>query len=169
MDAADATVSERLALIASDRALASIDARAEDLADPDVRAVVIRADHPELDRALRDGRDEITVNDEPVSVRLHLQMHQVLATQLADDDPPEVFVTAQRLLAAGYERHEVLHMLTAPIAEQIFATLSDGEPYDRARHLAELQTLPGSWERQRGQRSLKRTDPKGRHAARRRR
>jgi len=169
MDAADATVSERLALIASDRALASVDARAEDLADPDVRAVVIRADHPELDRALRDGRDEITVNDEPVSVRLHLQMHQVLATQLADDDPPEVFVTAQRLLAAGYERHEVLHMLTAPIAEQIFATLSDGEPYDRARHLAELQALPGSWERQRGQRSLKRTDPKGRHAARRRR
>lgn len=169
MDAADATVSERLALIASDRALASVDARAEDLADPDVRAVVIRADHPELDRALRDGRDEIKVNGEPVSVRLHLQMHQVLATQLADDDPPEVFVTAQRLLAAGYERHEVLHMLTAPIAEQIFATLSDGEPYDRARHLAELQALPGSWERQRGQRSLKRTDPKGRHAARRRR
>ncbi len=116
MAAADATVSERLALIASDRSLASVDARAEDLADPDVRAVVIRADHPALDRALRDGRDEITVNGEPVSVRLHLQMHQVLATQLADDDPPEVFVTAQRLLAAGYERHEVLHMLTAPIA-----------------------------------------------------
>lgn len=81
MDAADATVSERLALIASDRALASVDARAEDLADPDVRAVVIRADHPELDRALRDGRDEIKVNGEPVSIRLHLQMHQVLATQ----------------------------------------------------------------------------------------
>jgi len=82
MDAADATVSERLALIASDRSLASVDARAEDLADPDVRAVVIRADHPELDRALRDGRDEIKVkvNGEPVSVRLHLQMHQVLAT-----------------------------------------------------------------------------------------
>jgi len=169
MDAADATVSERLALIASDRSLASVDARAEDLADPDVRALVIRADHPELDRALRDGRDEITVNGEPVSVHLHLQMHQVLATQLADDDPPEVFVTAQRLLAAGYERHEVLHMLTAPIAEQIFVTLSDGEPYDRARHIAELQALPGSWERQRGQHSLKRTDPKGRHAARRRR
>jgi hypothetical protein len=169
MDAADATGSERLALIASDRALASVDARVEDLGDPDVRAVVIRGDHPELDRALRDGRDEMTINGERVSVRLHLQMHEVLATQLADDDPPEVFLTAQRLRAAGYERHEVLHMLTAPIAAQIFATLSDGVPYDRARHIAELQALPGSWERQRGQRSLKRTDPKGRHATRRRR
>ncbi|MGZ6564917.1 MAG: hypothetical protein ACXVH1_36165 [Solirubrobacteraceae bacterium] len=38
----------RLSLIASEKALASVGARLEDLVDPDVRAVVIRADHPEL-------------------------------------------------------------------------------------------------------------------------
>lgn len=167
MESSDA--SERLALIASDQALASVDVGREDLADPDVRAVVIRADHPELDRALRDGQDEVQVNGEPVSIRLHLQMHQVLAAQLVDDEPPEVFQTARRLLAAGYERHEVCHMLAAPVSNQIYAMLSGGEPYDRARHIAELEAMPGSWERQRAQGSLTRTDPHGRHTARRRR
>ncbi len=167
MESSDA--SERLALIASDQVLASVDVGREDLADPDVRAVVIRADHPELDRALADGQDEVQVNGEPVSIRLHLQMHQVLATQLVDDEPPEVFQTARRLLAAGYERHEMLHMLAAPVSNQIYAMLSDGEPYDRARHIAELKAMPDSWERQRAQGSLTRTDPQGRHTARRRR
>jgi hypothetical protein len=134
-----------------------------------VRAVVIRADHPEFDRALRAGKDELIVDGEPMSISLHLTMHQVLANQLADDDPPEVYLTAQRLLASGYERHEVLHMLAAPIVEQIHTTVHDGAEYDRDRHLAALAGLPGSWERRRSQRTLKRADPRGRHTARRRR
>ena len=56
-----------------------------------------------------------------------------------------MYLTAQRLLASGYERHEVLHMLAAPIAEQIHATLHDGKEYDRDRHLPALAALPGSW------------------------
>lgn len=159
----------RLALIAGGQALASFGGRVEDLEDPDVRAVAIRADHPELDRALREGLDEAIVDGEPVSVRLHLTVHEVLASQLSDDDPPEVYLTARRLLEAGYERHEVLHMLSAPIAEQILQTVQGGEGYDRERHLAALRALPGSWERRRGQRSRKRAGPRGRHAARGRR
>ena len=162
-------MAERLSLIASEDALAITGARVEDLGDPDVRAVVIRGDHPELDRALRAGEDELIVDGEAVSIRLHLTMHQVLANQLADDDPPEVYLTAQRLLAAGYERHEVLHMLAAPIVTQIHATLQGGEGYDRDVHLAALAALPESWERRRTHRTLERTDPSGRHTARRRR
>ena len=156
-------LTERLSLIAGEKALAIIGARLEDLVDPDVRAAVIRADHPELDRALHDGKDELIVDDEPMSIRLHLTMHQVLANQLADNDPPEVYLTAQRLLASGYERHEVLHMLAAPIAEQIHATLHDGQEYDVGRHLAALAALPGSWGRGRTQRTPKHNDPRGRH------
>lgn len=167
MEASNGGVTERLSLIASEEALASVGARVEDLADPDVRAVAIRADHPELDRALRNEEDELVVDGEPMSVRLHLTMHQVLANQLADDDAPEVYLTARRLLAAGYDRHEVLHMLAARIAEQIHATLHDDEEYDVDRHLAALAALPGSWERRRTQRTLKREDPGGRHTARR--
>jgi hypothetical protein len=168
MEASNGELIERLSLIASEEALASVGARVEDLADPDVRAVAIRADHPEFDEALRNGKDELIVDGEPMSIRLHLTMHQVLANQLADDDPPEVYLTAQRLLAAGYDRHEVLHMLAAPMAEQIYATLHRGEEYDRDRHLAALAALPGSWDRRRTQRTLKRDDPRDRHTARQR-
>jgi hypothetical protein len=162
-------LAERLSLIASEQALASVGARVDDLADLDVRAVVIRADHPDRDRALGAGEDELIIDGEPISIRLHLTMHQVLANQLADDDPPEVYLTAQRLLAAGYERHEVLHMLAAPIVVQIHSTLQGGEGYDRDRHLAALAALPESWERRRTHRTLERTDPSGRHTTRRRR
>ncbi len=164
METSSTGLTERLSLIAGEKALTIVGARLEDLVDPDVRAAVIRADHPELDRALHDGKeDELIVDDEPMSIRLHLTMHQVLANQLADNDPPEVYLTAQRLLASGYERHEVLHMLAAPIAEQIHATLHDGQEYDVGRHLAALAALPGSWGRGRTQRTPKHNDPRGRH------
>lgn len=160
---------ERLGLIAGEEARASVGVDIADLVDPDVRTVVIRAEHPELDRALQEGIDELVVDGEPMSVRLHLTMHEVVANQLADDDPPEVYLTARRLLGAGYERHEVLHMLAAPMAAQIFAALRENREYDRARHLAGLAALPASWERQRKHQVLGDRDPTGRRAARRRR
>lgn len=160
---------ERLELIATEETLASLGVSTEDLADPDVRSVVIRAEHPELDRALQEGMEEIVLDGVPMSVRLHLTMHEVVGTQLADDDPPEVYLTARRLVAAGYERHEVLHMLAAPMTAQIHAALRENREYDRSRHLAALADLPASWERQRAQRKLVPGDPTGRHAGRRRR
>ena len=64
---------------------------------------------------------------------------------------------------------EPVALLAAPIAEQIYATIHDGQDCDLARHLAALAALPGSWERRRTQHTLKRDDPPGRHTARRRR
>ena len=154
MTALDDDTRARLALIASPEALTATGLEIEDLTDPDARSVAIRADHPELDEALADGRDHVTVAGEPMNIRLHLAMHEVVAKQLADDDPPEVYETARRLLDAGYDRHEVLHMLARPIASQIHATLTDKQPYDHARHVAALRALPASWEPEREQRKL---------------
>jgi hypothetical protein len=144
----------RLALIASPEALTATGLEIEDLTDPDARSVAIRADDTELDEALADGRDHVTVAGEPTHIRLHLAMHEVVAKQLADDDPPKVYVTARRLLDAGYDRHEVLHMLARPMASQIHATMTDKQPYDHARHVAALRALPASWEPERAQRTL---------------
>ena len=107
------------------------------------RSVAIRADHPELDEALADGRDHVTVAGEPMNIRLHLAMHEVVAKQLADE-PPEVYETAGRLLDAGYHRHQILHLLARPMASQIHAALTDKQPYDHARHVAALRALPAS-------------------------
>ncbi len=155
----------RLMLIASPEALAATGVEIEDLTDPDARSVAIRADHPELDEALADGRDHVTVAGEPMNIRLHLAMHEVVAKQLADDDPPEVYETARRLLDAGYDRHEVLHMLARPMASQIHATLTDRQPYDPARHVAALRALPASWERER-ERAQRKPESARRHRSR---
>ena len=74
---------------------------------------------------LKEGRREIEGRDGPMNPRLHLTMHEIVATQLWDDSPPEVWDTAVRLRNAGYERHEILHMLARPVSEHIWGALRD--------------------------------------------
>jgi hypothetical protein len=78
---------------------------------------VIRHEHPEFVDALEDDLDEIDLGYGPLNPRLHLAMHEIVATQLWDGDPPEVWETAVRLRDAEYERHEVLHMLGRPVSD----------------------------------------------------
>jgi Domain of unknown function (DUF1841) len=140
---------ERRRFVADPDALAALEMNVPDLADPDLRSLVIRGEHPEFEDALNEDLDEVDLGYGPINPRLHLAMHEVVATQLWDEDPPEVWETARRLRDAGYERHEILHMLGRPVTDQIWAALHDGRPYDRARHVAALQALPASWERER--------------------
>jgi hypothetical protein len=81
--------------------------------------------------------------------RLHLTIHEIVATQIVDDDPPEVWATAQRLRKLGYGRHEVLHMLGAAMTPQLWVALHDQREYDREVHRAALAALPQLWERAR--------------------
>ena len=75
--------------------------------------------------------------------------------------------TATRLLSSGYERHEILHMLGRPVAEQIWSTLQEERPYDRALHVDQLAKLPGSWEQERSGRTVVRGHADPRKGARR--
>jgi hypothetical protein len=81
--------------------------------------------------------------------RLHLTVHEIVAAQLADEDPPEVWATAQRLRRLGYGRHEILHMLGAAMSPQLWSALHEQREYDLAAHRAALAALPDSWERER--------------------
>ena len=80
---------------------------------------------------------------------LHLALHEVVGNQLAEDDPPETWEAAQRLVHLGYHRHEVLHMLASAVSDELFQLLQDKEPFDRERFLHALDALPLSWENQR--------------------
>lgn len=140
---------QRRRFVADPGALAALGVEVEQLSDPDVRSLVIRHEHPEFDEALKEGRREIEGLDGPMNPRLHLRMHEIVATQLWEDSPPEVWDTAVRLLEEGYERHEILHMLGRPVSEQVWEALHEERPYDLERHVAALQALPGSWERER--------------------
>jgi len=117
-----------------------------DPTDPDERSVLIHLAHPTLDDAIDRGDDELIVDGRAMNPRLHLIIHEVVATQIIDGDPPEMFETAERLTAAGRDRHDVLHMLGSTVSEQIWSATHDRRPYDRAAHLAALAALPGSWD-----------------------
>ncbi|MEO6858805.1 MAG: DUF1841 family protein [Solirubrobacteraceae bacterium] len=158
---------ERLRFVGDSDALAELDLTVADLADPDMRSLVIRHEHPELERALREGRRDVEVEGESINPGLHLAMHEIVATQLWDNEPPEAWKTTARLLELGYDRHEILHMLAAPVAQQVWGTLHEERPYDRDLHVAALQELPGSWERERTTRTGARRHPDERKEARR--
>ena len=158
---------ERRRFAADPDVLAALDMSIADLEDPDVRSFVIRHEHPEFEEALSDDLDEIDLGHGEINPRLHLTMHEIVATQLWEGDPPEVWETAVRLRDAGYERHEILHMLSGPVSDQVWAALHDERPYDRARHVAALRALPGSWERERADRATTERQESARKQARR--
>lgn len=81
-----------------------------------------------------------------MSPRLHPMIHDVVATQMIDGEPPEMFETADRLITAGRDPHDVLHMLGSTVSDQIWSVTHDRRPYDRAADIAALAAHPGSWD-----------------------
>ena len=114
--------------------------------NPDERAILIRLAHPHLADAIEEGRETVVVGGQPTNPRLHLAIHEVVATQIIDGDPPEAFETAERLLALGRDRHEVLHMLGFAASGQIWGALHEQRDYSREDHIRALAALPGSFD-----------------------
>ena len=157
---------ERRAFACDQKVLDSLSLTLDDLDDPDTRAFVIRAEHPDIDDALRAGRDMVEMEGMPVNARLHLTMYEVVGGQLWDNEPPETWETAQRLSERGYDRHEILHMLASTMTHQIWTALHEGEEPDPSRHVAALRALPGSWERERAARAAERRHAEAHRSAR---
>ncbi len=138
-----------------------VDLRYLDRDDPDDRRYLIEAEHPELAQALEEDLDEIVLDGEPMSPRLHILVHEVVTNQLCDNDPPEAWSTAMRLSAAGYDRHEIIHMLGSVVSTELWEVLSAKRPADRERMIRALEALPESWEasRRRGESPTLKADP----------
>lgn len=114
--------------------------------DPDERTILIRLAHPDLDDAIEEGSETVVVDGEEMNPRLHLAIHEVVATQIIDDDPPEAYETAERLLALGRDHHEVLHMLGFCVSAQIWGATHHQREYSREEHVRALAALPGSFD-----------------------
>ena len=66
---------------------------------------------------------------------------EVVANQILDDQPPETWATGQRLLAAGFDREQVLDQLSF-VAVQTIQRAIEGEVADPAAYVAMLAQLP---------------------------
>ena len=104
--------------------LKGIDLSRLDPDDPDERSILIEAEHPEFAQALK-GNTDVEVNGVAVNPRLHLALHEIVANQLWDGQPPETWAAARRLIGIGFERHDVLHMLMRAVSDIVYAALDD--------------------------------------------
>jgi len=107
--------------------------------DPDERALLIEGEHPEYHEALADPAFDGEIDG--VNPRLHLAMHEIVANQLWDNDPPEVWAAARRFLDAGHDRHDILHAIGHAAMPYLHATLTSRKPFDVAGYRAELDKL----------------------------
>lgn len=75
-----------------------------------------RIDLAELDPADPADRRIMLEFEHPGAAPEHLDAHERLAVRLWDGDPPQLWETAQALLDAGLERHQILHRLIEVLA-----------------------------------------------------
>jgi hypothetical protein len=99
-----------------------------DPGDPDERRLLIEGEHPEYHGVLDDQGFEGEVDG--VNPRLHIAIHEVVANQLWEDEPPEAWRAAKRLRDAGVDRHDILHQLGSVATGQLHGALTRGQPVE---------------------------------------
>lgn len=118
-------------------AWASDDARsvwelARDGGPPSVEAeagALAYLDHPEF-AVLADYAGELPprFTVEGVNPRFHVTVHQVIETQLLNNDPPEARTTLAYLLGLGIDRHAAIHLMMEGLLKDIHTALQHEKP-----------------------------------------
>ena len=106
--------------------------------------MLLEARHAELGEALESG-DEMIVDGEPFSPRLHVAMHRIVANQLLADEPQETWQTVRRLADMGYDWHNIMHMIAQVVSDDVYGAVKEGREMDPADYALRLQRLPGDW------------------------
>jgi hypothetical protein len=113
--------------------------------DEDERSFLLEAQHPGLEAALARHEEVIGDSGEPMNPTLHVVLHLVVSNQLMADDPPETWQTAQRLARLDYDWHTVMHMLMAPVSDDVYRMMTEKRPFDHEDWVRRLAELPGDW------------------------
>lgn len=112
-----------------------------DADDPDDRAALLAEELGQGGPEYKTGDEADDRSDDgPASLRLALR--QVIANQIADEDPPEVWATAQRLMAGGHDRTTVLAQLDLALAQVMKTTMQEHRPFEASEYAAALDRLP---------------------------
>ena len=73
---------------------------------------------------------------------VRLALREILATQVENEDPPEVWACARRLLTGGLDRVQVLEQLTLALAHASQTLVEHGESFELSGYVALLGLLP---------------------------
>jgi hypothetical protein len=112
--------SERIAFLYG----VGVEADGFDFSDPDIRAELMKRTLP------------------PELSELQRTMREVIANQILDDEPPEVWSTVQRLRAGGSDREAILRELVLTFAPVVKRALEEKTPADPDTYLRALSWLP---------------------------
>lgn len=82
------------------------------------------------------------IDEHEPGAALHLAIRTAVANQIADDDPPQVWATAQRLLLAGHDRDDVMRQLVLALTPQVLSAVHGNEPFTLEDYLSALDRLP---------------------------
>ncbi len=73
---------------------------------------------------------------------MRLMLHETVATQIAEENPAEVWAAAKRMIGEGIEPEDVLDNLVMALTPSIQASVADERPFDPAGYAAALTRLP---------------------------
>lgn len=79
-------------------------------------------------------------DDEPDAVLSALR--EIVANQILDDDPPEVWETVRRLGHGGLDRDAVFRQITVALAPRVQELIVSETPFDRDAYVVALGQLP---------------------------
>ncbi|HJQ45131.1 MAG TPA: hypothetical protein VJ870_02250 [Amycolatopsis sp.] len=105
-----------------------------DPADPEQRRLLVIGEHP-------DFQDSLAEDDLDEETFLLVASHTTIADQLWDNEPPQVWETAQRLVDGGLERDQVITELARTLAAQLETGDGDSLEFDLDDYLEALSEL----------------------------
>jgi hypothetical protein len=70
-------------------------------------------------------------------------MHQVVASQLLADEPPETWQTVLRLAGMGYDWHNIMHMIATLVSGDVYHATKEHRQFGPGDYGRRLNELPG--------------------------
>jgi hypothetical protein len=71
-------------------------------------------------------------------------MHTIVEQQLAADEPAGIAEIACQLADLGVSQHEIRHIISGPLAEQLWIMQSKGAQFDASGYLEDLRQIVAS-------------------------
>jgi hypothetical protein len=72
---------------------------------------------------------------------LHVQMHAVVETQIANNNPPQVKKILGYYLHKRHDRHDAIHRFAGVLLDEMMDSLTDQVPFNMASYIRKLRTL----------------------------